>query len=100
MTDPAPYSVFPTQAWQVCEPESGLQHVQPPAAQGGAWLGSYVYLFTRTSGDQMYAQRILIQASKNSAEPWITFLQGNPFPVVDFNGGALSSLDFHAEELS
>lgn len=91
MTDPAPYSVFPTQPWQVCEAENGVQHIQPPAAQGGAWLGSYVYLFTRTSDDQMYTQRILIQASENTSAPWITFLQGDPFPVADFNGAPLSS---------
>jgi hypothetical protein len=47
-SDPTPYAVFPTQAWQVCEAETGFEHIQPPAAQGGAVLGSYVYLFAPT----------------------------------------------------
>lgn len=89
MSDPTPYAVAPTQAWQVCEPESGLQHIQPPAAQGAASLGSYVYLFTQISSGQLYTQRILIQQPPNA--PWITFLQGVPDPVADASGNPISS---------
>jgi hypothetical protein len=90
-TDPVPYAVFPTQPWQVCNPESGVEHIQSPAAQGGAPLGSYIYLFTRASDDQMYAQQVLIETGDSLSQPWITYLRGNPFPLVDPNGGNLCS---------
>lgn len=84
-----PYAVFPTQDWTVCEPAVSLEHIQPPAANGAAALDNYVYLFTRTSDDQMYAQRILVETCDSG--PWVTLLQGVPIALADGNGISLRS---------
>jgi hypothetical protein len=76
--DAGPYVVFPTEAWTVCEPQNGVEHLQPPALQGGVALNGFVHLFARTSDDQIYAQHVVIQTSDQASAPWVTLLQGEP----------------------